>query len=112
MTQPYPLYDELVQRVALRAEKNIDIKRVCTTINTISQTMSPEATNEHYREIAALVLHYDILNNNSGVVFSSVPYDGKIMAGGKGILYSIMNFPPNLQQIIGQYIEDHADIKN
>jgi hypothetical protein len=101
----YPLYDELVRRVEARSEKNIDIGRICSTINNIALTHSVEETTEHYREIAALILHYELLSNN-GILLSSVPYDGRVMAGGKGVLHFIMNFPPLLQQIIAQYIED------
>lgn len=104
MAQPYPLYDELSKRVAARSEKTIDIKRICTTINNIAQTHTPEEAAEHYREIGALVIHHEILTN--GTLFSSIPYDGRLMVGGKGILYYIMNLPPNLQQILAQYIED------
>jgi hypothetical protein len=104
MSQPYPLYDELAKRVAARSEKTIDIKRICTTINNIAQTHTPEEMSEHYREIGALILHHDIITNGS--LLSLIPYDGRIMVGGKGILHYIMNLPPNLQQIIAQYIED------
>ena len=105
--QPYPLYDELVKQVNARTEKGIDVKRVCTTINTIAQTHTPEEVSEHYREIGALILHHELLINN-GVLLSTVPYDGRVMVGGKGVLHNIMNLPPLLQQIIAQYIEDHS----
>ena len=101
----YPLYDILVKKVQERAEKNIDIKRVCTTINNIAKNNTPEETAEHYRELSALILHHDLVRNN-GVLLSSVPFDGRVMTGGKGILYNIMNLPPNLQQIIAQYVEN------
>lgn len=104
MAQSYPLYDELVQKVHERKEKEVDIKRVCTTINNISQTMSPDAAAEHYQEIGALILHHEILTNN-GVLLASIPYDGKVMVGGRGILYYITKLPPMLQQIIAQYVE-------
>jgi len=103
--RPYPLYDELLKRVHARAEKTIDIKRICTTINNISLTHSQEDASEHYREIGALILHHELLSNN-GVLLSPVPYDGRLMAGGKGVLNYIMNLSPILQQIIAQYIED------
>lgn len=103
--KPYPLYDELLRRVEARTEKAIDIKRICTTINNIATTHTSEETVEHYREIGALILHHELLTNN-GVLLSSVPHEGRVMIGGKGILYNIMNFPPLLQQIIAQYVED------
>ncbi len=103
--QPYPLYDELVRRVEARTEKGIDIKRVCTTINNIAMTHNPEEMAEHYREIGALILHHELLANH-GVLLSPIPFDGRVMAGGKGVLHYIMNLPPNLQKIIAQYVED------
>ena len=103
--KPYPLYDELLRRVDARLEKGIDIKRVCTTINNIANTHTAEETLDHYREIAALILHHELLANN-GILLSSVPYDGRVMVGGKGILYYIMNLPPLLQQVVAQYVED------
>ena len=109
MARPYPLYDELVKRVEVRTEKGIDIRKVCTTINTISQVLKPEEAAEHYKEIGALILHHEIISNG-GVLLSPVPYDGKVMVGGKGILHYIMNFPPILQQIIAQYVEDSAGV--
>jgi len=108
MAQAYPLYDELVKRVEARVEKNIDIKRVCKTITNISLSLSQEDTLEHYNEIQALIIHYEILSNN-GMLLSSVPFDGKVMAGRKGVLNFIMNLPPLLQQIIAQYVENYAN---
>jgi len=107
--KPYPLYDELVRRVHSRTEKAIDIKRVCTTISNISTTHKPDEIANHYQEIAALILHNELLSNN-GILLSYVPYDGRLMVGGKGILYSITNFPPLLQQIIAQYIENSNEM--
>lgn len=103
--KPYPLYDELHRRVEARTEKGIDIKRICTTISNIATTHTPEETAEHYREIAALILHHELIANN-GVLLSAVPYEGRVMVGGKGVLHNIMNLPPLLQQILAQYVED------
>lgn len=108
--KPYPLYDELSRRVEARTEKGIDIKRVCATINNIAATHTPEDTAEHYREIGALILHHELLANH-GILLSSVPYDGRVMTGGKGLLYYIMNLPPQLQQILAQYVEDPNGMK-
>lgn len=105
--RPYPLYDELVRRVEARTDKCIDIKRVCTTINNIPQSMSTDDAIRHHSEIAALILHYDIVHNG-GILTSPVPYEGRVMAGGKGILHYLTNLPPLLQQILAQYIEDSA----
>lgn len=109
MARPYPLYDHLVQQVEAREDKSIDIKKICSTINNIKQTLPPQEAAEHYKEICALIIHCDILNNG-GVLLSQVPFDGKIMAGGKGILYNTINLPPMLLQIIAQYIEMYSNI--
>lgn len=107
MARPYPLYDELLEQVKQRQEKTIDIKRICTTINNISQTMSEDEASGYYRELAALIVHHDHVHNG-GVLLAQVPYDGKVMFGGKGLLVYIMNLPPMLQQIIAQFIENSS----
>jgi hypothetical protein len=104
MLQPYPLYDNLVTQVTSNQNKNVDIKRICNTINTLSQTS--EDALELYREIATLIIHHNILHNEGS---DQVPYGGKIMVGGKGILMTIANLPPLLQQIIAQFIENLAN---
>ena len=103
----YPLYEQLLEKVNKRKEKNIDIKCICITINNISNNLSNSEAIEHYQEIAALILHHDLISNN-GIMLSSVPYEGKTMIGGKGLLYVITNFPPQLQQIIAQYVEEYS----
>lgn len=111
MARPCPLYDDLVKQVEARKEKNIDIKRICTTITNISQTAPSDAdAREHYDTIAALILHHEIINNG-GIPLSANPYEGKIMIQGKGVLHTMMNLPPNLQQIIAQYVEDCSSSK-
>lgn len=106
MMQPYPLYDDLVNQVANNKNKNFDIKCVCDTINMLSQTS--DNAIEIYREIGALILHHNIINNN-GVLVDQIPYGGKVMVGGKGLLMTIMNLPADLQQIIAQFIENLAN---
>ena len=103
MARPYPLYDELLKRVNETTDKALDIRKLCNTINGIGQTHASDQVVEHYREIAALILHHEVLTTGS---LSSVPFDGKLMFGGKGLVYQIMNLPPMLQLIIGKYIED------
>lgn len=103
--KPYPLFDELYAKVSQKIDVPFDIKRICVTINIISQNMTAPESRTHYNEIAALIYHYAII---FGQFNYTVPYDGKIMVGGKGILYYITNLPTLLQQIIGQYIEDYS----
>lgn len=98
----YPLYDLLKNEISKRAEKSVDINKVCATINNISRIMTPEQTNEHYREIQALIIHHYLLTRG---ILNHIPYEGKVMIGGKGVLNYIANMPPELQQIIAHYIE-------
>jgi hypothetical protein len=106
MIQPYPLYDNLVTQVTNNQGKNIDIKRICNTINMLSQVSDDGF--ELYREIGALIIHHHILHNEGNIV-DQVPYGGKVMVGGKGVLMTIINLPPLLQQIIAQFIENLAN---
>jgi hypothetical protein len=107
--QSYPLFDTLVEQVEKRVDKSIDIRRLCTTINGISQSLPPDQMSEHYREIAAIIFHYGELHGQHDTR-AAFPFDGKIMVGGKGILFYITNFPPDLQQIIAQYVEEAAKV--
>jgi len=100
----YPLYDYLLDKINTRKDKNIDIRSICVTINDMAINLTSDEFSTHYTEIAALILHHDILVNK--VLLTSAAYEGKVMAGGKGILYNITNLPPLLQQIIAQYIEE------
>lgn len=106
MAHQYPLYEYLLQEVNKRKDTGIDIKRICTTINNISQKLLPPQAKEHHEEIHALILHHDFITN--GGLLSPIPYDGKLMVGGKGILHCLSNMPPILQQIIAQYLEIYA----
>lgn len=108
MTQPYPLYDELVAKIP--ESSTVDINRVSATINSISTNLAPDQAAEHYREIAALILHHESLTNN-GVLLTPVPYGGKTMTGGKGLLYTITNLPAQLQQIIALYVTSVSETK-
>jgi hypothetical protein len=103
--QPYPLYDELVRLVEERQDHAcIDIKRVCQTCNNIALLEYDDMMN-HYSEIEAIILHYDLINNN-GVLLSKTPFEGRVLTmDGRGIINNITNMPPKLQQIIAQYIE-------
>lgn len=106
MSKPYPLYDDLLSKVNTGS---FDVKKVCTTINEMPNYMSTEEYSKHYQEITALIFHHEL--KTTGALLSSVAYDGKVMAGGKGILYNITSLPPILQQIISIYI-DHNCVKS
>jgi hypothetical protein len=103
---PFPLYDYLLNKVNTRVEKSIDIKNVCLTINDFSNTLSSEESILHYNNITALMYHHELLTR--GMLLTAAPFDGRIMVGGKGILYTISNLPPLLQQIIAQYVDEYS----
>jgi hypothetical protein len=103
----YPLYDDLLLKVRARKDEAIDITRVCHTINNIERIVNDkEVAMEHYKEIMWLIMHHHYLTTG---VESSLPYDSKVMVGGKGILNYINNMPALLQQIIAQYIEEETN---
>lgn len=95
----YPLYDALVKRIS---GKPVDLKQLCTSISSIGQTLPPDQVAEHYREIGALILHHEAVTTGSG----GLPYEGKLMIGGKGLLFQVTNLPPLLQQILAEYVEN------
>jgi len=94
----------LLEHVKTRETKDIDLKKICATIKKISESSKPEEVTEHYREIDALVIHHATLMNGS--VPDEPPFSGRFMPGSMGILCNMLNFPPLLQQIIAQYIEE------
>ena len=115
MAIPYPLYDDLVKKVEMRKEKNIDINRICSTINNIeraivnpgdSMSEIKEKAYQHYREINMLICYHHILTTG---IENPIPYDNKVMVGGKGVLNHVNNHPALLQQIIAQYIEEETN---
>lgn len=99
--QDYPLFDRLREKSAAR-DVSIDVKRLSSTINAISSSPSEDAIR-HYREIAALILHYEIISGRNPTLLS---YDSKVMIGGKGILFYVEKLPVELLRIIAQYVED------
>lgn len=108
MAVSYPLYDTLLTSVMSRGNYDVDIKRVCNTINGLSQNLSPADANAHYAEIQALIIHHDALTRGIVSTPASVPYGGTVMVGGKGVLNRIENMPPVLQRIIAEYIQISA----
>ena len=102
----YPLYDKLLAEVRCKEEKNIDMNKICTLINNLS-LMDTEESTQHYEEIQAIIIHHDLVHND-GILLSLVPNEGKLMPGGKSILYTLIKLPNLLRQIIAQYIEFYS----
>lgn len=107
MSVPYPLYDKLLAKVKENPNRLIDVKKICSTINAICTNLSEIDRLDHYEEIAALIVHHESLKND-GILLSNVPYNGKVMIGGKGILYYMVSFPTELQHILYYYLEEYA----
>ena len=101
-----PLYDELARLVSLNEDLAVDIERVRLSINDIAKNLPYEQMLAHYLQIEGLIIHHNIVTNNG--VTCKVPYDGKLMGAGKGIINYMGQMPVKLQQIIAQYIEMFA----
>lgn len=101
----YPLYDELVRQVNAKEDKTFNANEICLTLNAIAR-METESQKCHYEEIAALILHHELVENN-GILLLSIPYDGKQMPNDN-ILHNFIKFPPLLRYIIVQYIEYYS----
>jgi len=97
MIKDYPLYDDLVEKIKLRETPNID---------NISNNLQSNDYLEHYNEVCALIIHHNFKSNFKSNM-NILPFNSKIMFGGKGILFNISKFDPLLQQIIAQYINDN-----
>lgn len=108
MAQPYPLYDEIVAKLNGEPLKEVNLTKICSTINIICRNHSDHDALEHYREIGALMLHFYILSRGIVPTANNFPYKGKVMAGGKGILTFAKEMPIELQMIISRYISDNS----
>lgn len=103
----YPLYDDLLLKVEARKNKSIDVTRVCQTINNIERIVNDkDVATEHYKEIMWLIMHHHYVTTG---IETPLPYDSKVMVGGKGILNYVNNMPALLLQIIAQYIEEETN---
>ena len=95
----YPLYETLVAKIDVN--EGIHVAALATSINNINQ-LSPEAAKDHYREIMALIYHFCQKHN---LPLMAVPFKGQTMYGGKGILFTVENLLPSLQQLLAQYVQ-------
>lgn len=105
----YELY-EFLERKAHESEilgKEIDVGKICSTINNIKTKMTTQQSAEHYSEIYALILHYVSLQHSDHPNITH-PYESKIMAGGKGLLFNIEALPAKIQKILAEYVEFYS----
>lgn len=98
----YPLYEELSRQVK---EQSTDIGHVCPTINAISLNNADYI--DHYEEIYALILHYELLTN-ANILLTLTPFESKVLPGNKGIIDILIKLPLALRKIIIQYIEYYS----
>jgi hypothetical protein len=110
MSQPYPLYDELLNKANQNANHQIDATKLSLTINGMANYMTKDEYIEHYKEIQALIDHYAYLK--CGSLNSNTPCGGKAMSGDslacKGVLYAISDDNPLLIRIIAEYLEKYS----
>lgn len=101
------LYNNLLEQIDnLGSEKQIDIKRVCYTINNIHKNLSKDDAEYHYKMIGYLIIHHKSINDKTNIL--TVPYNCQIMMGNKGILPTMEDLPVLLQKIIAQYVENFS----
>lgn len=114
----FPLYDDLLGQVNnLNENQQIDITRVCYTINNIYKNLPVKAAKYHYKMIGYLIIHHKSITDDtlptrqviqSKINNSIFPYNSQIMMGNKGILPTMEDLPVLLQKIIAQYIENNS----
>ena len=101
------LYVKLLEQVNnLTQENQIDINRVCYTINNIHKNLPKDDTEYHYKMIGYLIIHHKFIIDKIDI--TTIPYNCQIMVGNKGILPNMENLPVLLQKIIAQYIENFS----
>ena|SRR4029079_4242961 len=99
----YELYNLLLAKAKERGEKNIDIDKLCSTINAIA-LLDDKSSKEHYDELQVLLLHHESLKNNK-VLLTKTPYGGVEQQGGRGVKYIFRQLnDPQLQQLLNEYI--------
>lgn len=99
----YELYDFLLARSKERDEKNIEIDKLCQTINNIV-LLDDKSSKEHYDELQFLLLYHESLKNNK-VLLTKIPYNGIEQQGERGVKYLFRQLnDPQLQQLINEYI--------
>lgn len=100
----YELYNFLSNQVKEKNYQNINIEEMCLTFNGLSN-LSQDDQQSHYEELYGLIIHYEALSNNG--VLLTIPFEGKIMPGGKkekNLVFNTNKLPLELKQILYEYI--------
>lgn len=102
-----PIYDKLLEQVNnLGPNDQIDIDRVCHTINNIHKHLPKQDVEHHHSMIGSLIIHHKMITDKIDIMI--FPYHSQIMIGGRGILPSMEDLPPLLQKIIAQYVMNYS----
>ena len=115
---PFPTYDLLVAKIGNTPydEASLDLKKVSSAINHLDET------GEELGVIYALMIRYYLLEQQGkmrigpthqlfgGQTKPMILYGGKTFDIGTGLLYTFVQLPPLLQQIIVQYMREIARI--
>lgn len=82
-------------------------KSTCGNMNWSTTSSKINSMNEKEMEILYVLIlsHYFVENKTFLEKKKMTPYKGKLMDASKGILYTITDIPPRLQQIIYLYVE-------
>lgn len=106
---------DAIYRLMLKKASNLDHNsisekwpRVCATINKLP--------SEHLLMVFLLVLHHGIKENSDivDVIIPTLkgksrqihlPYSGRVLDSGKGVIYKMSSLPEDLRKIIYCYIE-------
>lgn len=100
----YPLFDELDNIIKNKKDfKEIDINRLCVTINNIANN---DDFKEHYEQILALIYYYDKIEHDDKTL-SKTPYDSKMITREKGIIFNTESMPTKLLYILSEYINKY-----
>lgn len=117
MVKNYPLYEELCKIIAKKKAENknkrstnLNIKSNTTTISDLDNHMSKKCSNEHYEEITAIILHYNLVKEQN---FIDLPKAvKKVSKDGKGLRCTLTSFDYYLQELIDAYIEYYSKEEN
>lgn len=103
--EPFPVYDNLVGGATEKARTgNPSAEQWSRWAAVIT-----ELPDDHLGLLYALILHYNELEQRlrggRPKGDATIPYGGRLLDVGKGVLYQGGNLPPILQWIVGDYLE-------
>ena len=94
----FPLYNQVINVVKEGNFPHHKWELLCPLINTLPENI--------VEEIYVLILHHAFVEQHK---FNTLPYSAKTF-DRRGIMVTVSNLPPNLQDIIQAYIYLRVDI--